>query len=314
MIWIISGPSSAGKSTFVKNPRCHEITGLAASAPMITPARQSGFAAQDLGDCFFHYNICRPAWAALRDKRSDVRDLSAEKKAAACQFGSDAKWVDLLQNKAEKKAVVLVADKATILDRVNRRRFVEPHVSTGKDKRYNAEFWQKLYERTDLTGVYKAWCAELERCKIPYVLINANDSRYSVLPPDFTFDAAAKHSMSPASLSKEEIEKILREEKFAYHRVNLPYGLHTDGQDRSATRDRPGTPGSSCRAPATRRATGSPSSTHRGWIDAGYRGEVRVLLLNTDRERVLRDRPGRSDRAAAGGRRSPRWSRSRRPS
>jgi hypothetical protein len=202
MIWIISGPSSAGKSTFVKNPRCHEITGLAASAPVIIPARQSGFAVQDLGDCFFHYNICRPAEAALRDKRSDVRDLSDDKKAAACQFGSDAKWVDLLQNKAEKKAVVLVADKATILDRVNRRRFVEPHVSTGKDKRYNAEFWQKLYERTDLTGVYKAWCAELEGCKIPYVIINANDSRYSVLPPDFTFDAAAKNSMSPASLSK----------------------------------------------------------------------------------------------------------------
>src|SRR5437868_10158157 len=37
--------------------------------------------------------------------------------------------------------------------------------------------------------------------------------------------------------SKAEIEKILNEEGFGYHRVNLPYGLHTRGRDRSRTRD-----------------------------------------------------------------------------
>ena len=37
--------------------------------------------------------------------------------------------------------------------------------------------------------------------------------------------------------TREQIETILREEKFAYHRVDLPHGLHTPGQDRSATRD-----------------------------------------------------------------------------
>lgn len=37
--------------------------------------------------------------------------------------------------------------------------------------------------------------------------------------------------------SKDQIEQILREEKFPYHRVDLPFGLHTPGQDRSATRN-----------------------------------------------------------------------------
>lgn len=37
--------------------------------------------------------------------------------------------------------------------------------------------------------------------------------------------------------TREEIERLLREEKFPYHRVELPFGLHTPGQDRSATRD-----------------------------------------------------------------------------
>jgi len=39
------------------------------------------------------------------------------------------------------------------------------------------------------------------------------------------------------SYAKEEIERILRDEHFRYHRVNLPYGLHTPGRDRSSTRD-----------------------------------------------------------------------------
>jgi 2-polyprenyl-3-methyl-5-hydroxy-6-metoxy-1,4-benzoquinol methylase len=39
------------------------------------------------------------------------------------------------------------------------------------------------------------------------------------------------------SYTKEQIEQILRDERFHYHRVNLPYGLHTPGRDRSTTRD-----------------------------------------------------------------------------
>jgi SAM-dependent methyltransferase len=40
-----------------------------------------------------------------------------------------------------------------------------------------------------------------------------------------------------STYTKEQIQRILREEKFPYHRVELPFGLHTPGQDRSATRD-----------------------------------------------------------------------------
>ena len=39
-----------------------------------------------------------------------------------------------------------------------------------------------------------------------------------------------------------------------------------------------------------------------GLIDAGYRGELRVLLLNTDRARAVRGRAGRPDRPARAGR------------
>ena len=37
--------------------------------------------------------------------------------------------------------------------------------------------------------------------------------------------------------TKSDIETILKENDFEYHRVDLPYGLHTPGEDRGATRD-----------------------------------------------------------------------------
>ena len=42
----------------------------------------------------------------------------------------------------------------------------------------------------------------------------------------------------------------------------------------------------------SRPATGSRSSTRPGLIDAGYRGEIRVLLLNTDRDEPFAIEPG----------------------
>ena len=39
------------------------------------------------------------------------------------------------------------------------------------------------------------------------------------------------------SWTKEQVERLLREEQFAYHRIELPYGLATAGADRSATAD-----------------------------------------------------------------------------
>jgi SAM-dependent methyltransferase len=50
------------------------------------------------------------------------------------------------------------------------------------------------------------------------------------------FDVVHRNAMK-TTYSKEQIEKILESERFAYHRINLPFGLHTRGRDRSRTRD-----------------------------------------------------------------------------
>ena len=51
---------------------------------------------------------------------------------------------------------------------------------------------------------------------------------------------------------------------------------------------------------ARRDGTGSTIVNSPGLIDSGYRGEVRVVLLNTDREGAVHRRAGHADRAARG--------------
>ena len=55
---------------------------------------------------------------------------------------------------------------------------------------------------------------------------------------------------------------------------------------------------SSTRGPGWRRGTASASSTAPGTVDAGYRGEIKVCLVNTDRVAPFRIARGRPDRPA----------------
>ena len=80
--------------------------------------------------------------------------------------------------------------------------------------------------------------------------------------------------------SKEEIEKVLREERFGYHRVNLPYGLHTRGRDRSQTRDLI-FPGSL----AGKSVLDIGSALGYFCFEAEAKGATRVLGLELDPER-----------------------------
>ena len=55
-------------------------------------------------------------------------------------------------------------------------------------------------------------------------------------------------------------------------------------------------------------ARGLTLSNSPGLIDAGYRGEVRVLLLNTDRSEPFAIEPGRSEERRVGKECRSRWS------
>src|SRR5215831_14498747 len=61
--------------------------------------------------------------------------------------------------------------------------------------------------------------------------------RQRLTPAERCNGSGANEKETSRNYTKEQIESILREEDFEYHRVNLPYGLCTPGMDRSPTSD-----------------------------------------------------------------------------
>jgi 2-polyprenyl-3-methyl-5-hydroxy-6-metoxy-1,4-benzoquinol methylase len=176
-------------------------------------------------DCFVHYNMLRPA--SLFAKHEATKATSQrEYQTRSIQFTADPWWNEFSRRTGDKqkRAVVLVASVAAILERVGGRRG------------YNIEYWRSLYEKLNLPDIYRAWGSELERQQIPFMFVDATGSTYPGLDAAAAFETVHRNVMN-TTYSKQQIEKILQEERFAYHRINLPFGLHTRGRDRSRTRD-----------------------------------------------------------------------------
>lgn len=167
MLWTISGPSSAGKSHLLATPRAQELTGLGPSTPVLFPPK-IGKTLEIEGDAFLHYNLLRPAMAAFK------RD---EDPAAALDFSLDDRWMRAVEAGTEMSAIVLVADKSTLMDRANGRDVNEP----GGKRRYKRTKWLALFEQIDLDAVYDAWRGELGRRGIPFIEVDSTRDEFPVL-------------------------------------------------------------------------------------------------------------------------------------
>jgi hypothetical protein len=176
MFWLISGPSSVGKTTFIRSSRCLAITGLSSETPIIKPVNAPGpdNRLQNVQDCFVHYNILRPV--SLFAKR-EARTTSAieEYRTRSVRFADDSWWLGFAQVAAEKKALVLIANRAGILERARNR------------PRYKFDYWEALYEKLRLSDIYRAWSAELNRAGIPYTFVDTTHSGYAELDQDKAF-------------------------------------------------------------------------------------------------------------------------------
>lgn len=192
MLWIISGPSSVGKSTFLASPRCREVTGLGPETPVFFGFDVAGSDTQLTSvDCLFHYNLLRPAALFTKKKKcaqtfaqrlrhsiglSRTADLEQMQRAAA-DFRSDPAWAGIIAQGGEKRAVLLIAERDHILDRVRARRQIEAHL----EESYQASQWLALYEWLDLPLLYRAWYAELLACGIEPVLLDSHDPEFRPL-------------------------------------------------------------------------------------------------------------------------------------
>jgi hypothetical protein len=168
-LWIVSGPSSAGKTTFLASARCAGLTGLASDAPVIRPSKIADRAHTVLTrDAYLHYNISRPALRGA-NKGFDPDAL--------LDYGHDPAWREIAELRVRKRAILLVVDRATLMRRVEARETRE----TWDQRRYRGEKWIRLFATVDLEAIYAAWRAELEQSAIPYFELDATRPRFPPL-------------------------------------------------------------------------------------------------------------------------------------
>ena len=234
MLWIISGPSSVGKSEFMANS-CEFIHGFPYKAPIVRATQPHLLDELEQADLLYHYNILRPLH--LKDRARSQRVTKRQSIVPSdTGFQQDPSWSRLVSLDRAKKAIVLVASKQTIVQRVRLRQTVETAANVSSQSNdYPSHYWSKLYAEVDLLAVYQAWLRELRTHEIPYILIDSNTRDYSVIESEDLLPSIVNGVDS--NYTRTEIEETLRERKFGYHRVDLPFGLHTPGADRSETLD-----------------------------------------------------------------------------
>jgi 2-polyprenyl-3-methyl-5-hydroxy-6-metoxy-1,4-benzoquinol methylase len=205
VLWIVSGPSSAGKSTLISSPRIREITSASPGAAMLLPSDVAGETALT-GDAYLHFNILRPADRLMQFSEGADDD-----------FEGDPEWRAARALPARRRALILRASKEVLVGRVRDR------VAMEQGDPYPSEHWLELYEHVDLDAVYSAWRQELERAGIPWIELDAEAEGFPEL------------GRSGPMIAREEIEDLLASHDFGYHRVALPHGLVTPGDDRGGT-------------------------------------------------------------------------------
>jgi hypothetical protein len=180
MIWLLTGPSCAGKTTLAYSGHCTDVIGAPAGSAVVFPAKFDPADITVAGNSIYHYNILRRINQAWPRKSSLSLDDYAD-------FQGDPPWLRLLRSSCAKQAVVLVATRSVLLSRMAVRRVVEPS-RNFVGVHYQQEHWQTLLRGVDLNLLYREWCRELTANGIGFRLVDSSDYRYRPMSLDELLD------------------------------------------------------------------------------------------------------------------------------
>ena len=213
-VHLVLGISSAGKSTHIK-----ELTRELPNAKVVLASKleQEDFQQENL---IIHYN-------AFRAFDNEVENLDRN-------LLSDDKLQLILQNSSKVWATILVVPKSVALKRAILRTKVEPLFRLSLFKNYPSAKMFDLINEVDYVRLHQDLIQILNEHDIPLTFVYEGDeSKYL----NESEALAVLGDPSPVDYSKEDVEHVLKVNRFEYQKVELPFGLSTKGQSRNQTAD-----------------------------------------------------------------------------
>ncbi len=218
-IHLVLGISSVGKSSYI---RSKIVGGEWGSLRVLMAHELENDSGEDLLDQSFvvHYNLFRPYNNSAENLANDLL--------------IDTALTKLLKYRDRIKAYLLIAHRSTVAKRCLLRETVEPELRKVKNP-YPSQQLFELLCRVDSIAFYKQWLSLLKEHRIQFEIIDSSDKEYSTISSeeDALSLLAADHSESYTS---EEIDYIIKTNRFEYQRIELPSKDTQSSKTRSATR------------------------------------------------------------------------------
>ena len=223
MIFLVCGPSSVGKSTYVQTAEALSAFGLETKPPLVFPDEVG---VRDLPSQPYavHYNILRPVHSL-----EDQGGLASAN--ARWSYDFDQAWQRIVKLPGPKKAIVLVASVEDLKARAAVRTAIEPELHAVPHP-YPNEYWSKIYQKLDLRLVYQIFVAQLQELGIETEFVLSRDGTFTSLQSEEIYETLEGQR---SKYTRERIAEIIKSPIFEYQQVPLPFGLSTRGQDRSGT-------------------------------------------------------------------------------
>jgi 2-polyprenyl-3-methyl-5-hydroxy-6-metoxy-1,4-benzoquinol methylase len=228
MIYLICGPSGAGKSSFYTSGAFARMAGESA-LPLIFPNQieQGGVPPPA---SVIHYNMMRPM-----QFMPGMATAPAVAMNDRWSYDLDPAWKPIVTFPGRKRAYVVVASIDELRRRATTRPAVEPDLR-ATDGPYPNAFWSAAYDVANIGMIYSEFAAELARAGIEATYVVAKDGDF--VPIDGGEVHAFLRAEAVRRYTADEISALIGSPKFEYQRISLPYGLATQGQDRSTTAER----------------------------------------------------------------------------
>ena len=191
MLWLISGPSSVGKSTFTQSDffiKIFEYSGQTDNVLMNSAVLDPRFTFNP--NRLIHYNVCHSM--VFGQQRRVRRTVFGRKRDVRGDHAKDAFLGQVVKSRHEKKVIVLVCSKQQLLARVKSRKQNETGIKNYvpekrgasiflDEGRYNQSLWLELYRRIDFLKLYENWICFLEKRGMEYVLIDSTTPDYKTI-------------------------------------------------------------------------------------------------------------------------------------